>query len=271
MKKLINLIPFIILVLLIVPFFIFNSSIVTFIYMAYCWISIPLFVGSVVWALIASIRCFVAKTADNSRFRKAIVLSWLTVITAYLLTCLYLVKTRTDIDTMESNYLKNGSEIETLVSSLSEKMRPGCNILISFEHNRLSDIEVWCPDDERELKVTRKAIEKKDSLLRVVGLDGNDLQKIGESLRKARCNSIRTRFPDYCSLKFGDALFSSYHYEVYLNKMTDKQMENALSSNFLIPFNDHVVFCCLPTMGPDDAGFNPEVKEKYLKKYRSHK
>lgn len=271
MKKLINLTPFIILVLLIVPFFIFKSSIVIFIYMAFCWISIPLFVGSVVWALIASIRCFVVKTPENLSLRKTIVISWLTVIAAYLLTCLYLVKTRTDIDTMESNYLKNGSEIETLVSSLSEKMRPGCNISVSFEHNRLSEIEVWSPEDESELKLTRNATEKKDSLLHVVGLDGSDLQKIENSLRKARCKSIRTWFPDYCSLKFGDELFSFYYYEVYLNKMTDKQMERALSNDAFIPFNDHVVFNYVPILGPDGAGFNPEVKEKYLKKYRWQK
>ena len=100
-----------------------------------------------------------------------------------------------------------------------------------------------------------------------VGLDEEEVETIRDLLRKSRCRSIDTSFPDYCDIGHKTIGYGfGYGYRIYLAPMTDEQYQEAVDSAGFFPYNDRVVLTFDGgAVGPDELP--EERKEAFLQKH----
>jgi len=192
----------------------------------------------VVWAGIALVRSF----KIGGIHQKLIVsLSVLYVLAAILLVTVRIPAYKCDPEKMVRHYEQHKDTLDELVTFTHSVLNEGEYLFLELDAghvDRMSKVEI----------------------------DEKDLQTITKLLKKNRCISIDTSFPDYCDIGYKLVALGRYSFRVFLAPMTEEQYQDALENPQLIPYNDRVALLYGGgAAGPDC--FSKEEKETFLRKH----
>ena len=165
----------------------------------------------IAWAVIVLIRSF----AVGGLHKKLIIF----LSALYVLAVIFLVTVR--IPAWECNPEKLVKHYEQKKEALYE--------LIAYTRSAL--------DEEEHAFVDVYGAATED-----VGLDEKEVRTIRKLLKKSRCHSIETSFPNYCDIGYKTIGYGfGYGYRIYLAPMTEEQYQEAVDSARFHPYNDRVV------------------------------
>ena len=177
---------------------------------------------------------------------------------------------RCNPDIMAEHYEKHHAEMEELHCYLQNAVADSCSVTLEFKGNRLEMFHV-CAGEEYHYSNfwNEEAREKKDSLMRVVGLEQEEYDGIRRRLKKMGCIGIEysQTTPNLVKIWFRRVDMGRYDYIISKYPMTDEEKSTAMENLDLIPYNDHCTFQYGGgAIGPQT--FSQEEKEDFLKRHK---
>lgn len=254
----------IILIALVLCFFFEEPYIGLWLLLAYWW----LLLGLIIWLIIV-----LGKSWDIGGTHKYICfgLFGLEVLALLILLLVRIPAYKCNPDKMVTHYEKKKPEIEELIAYTHSALDSGQNMYLEFQHGRVSIFNTSnysYLNDEDYFDVNRLYVSsaQKRKLMASVGLDEREFKHIKKQLKRCKCISIDTNFPDYCNIGYKRVAFGQYSFRLYLNQMTEEQKQEALSDGHFIPYDDTMLLeFAGGAAGPDE--FSSDVKKDYLEKH----
>lgn len=190
----------------------------------------------------------------------------LAVVAVGLLLLWRYIYTPVSIGKMERFYAKHHAELEELASYASHAVDDSAYLWIHLFSNGDEDLHVSARGSDDTLYYGVSTFDR-NTLMRVVGLTSGEYDTIIQRLKAIGCIGISVS-PDCRHTQveytqggyFDESLFS---YFLYNGPMTDEELQEALASLRLLPYNDSVVF----TIGI----FSSKAKERYIRRHKIRK
>ena len=261
-NKYIGLIP-----MLFVSFFVWfmidDPSMAVVLFMIGFWLIIPL----AVWAIIVFLQSFWMK---GLMWKVYMIWGWAIII---LIGAYYLSPTRFGTrcspDIMAEHYEKNKSGIQELIDYTNQSLDKGALMKLEFKYGKISIFHVFGKNDSiwsNNWDVHSE--EKIDSLMKVVGLDHEELNNIRRKLKKQGCISIETAttHSDFVDIGFRRVGMGMYSYRIYNRPINAEEKKEYDEDPMFIPYTDRVVFeYGGGVFGPQS--FDDEIKEDFMKRH----
>lgn len=244
-KHLLHYIPIIIIAFFILinyadPYIGFWATLVSF------WIIVPV----LVWLVFALKRSWVIGGIHRTVVFCAFGLEILALVMFFLIR---VPAYKCNPDKMAAHYEKYRTDMEDLILNTESALNDGQQMRLEFEHGKVSMFHTsteahWDVDEELMSKIMSE-----------VGLDNEEFNSIKGQLNSIHCISIDTHFPDYCDIGFKRVGMGMYSYRLYLNPMSDKVKNDALSDGHFIPYNETTLLMFGGgAVGPDTFGSEKE-------------
>ena len=227
------------------------------------WFVIPL----IVWAIIVFLQSFWTKG-----FLWKIYMIWgcaiILLLGAFFISPTRL-GTRCNPDIMAEHYEKNKYEMQELIDYANQSMDEESRMMMEFEHGDMTHFQVQGKNDSTwTSKPDIGSKDWKETLMRIVGLDNDELNNIRCKLRRIGCISIETAtiHSDYTNIGFRRVGLGKYSYRIYNRSMNPEEKKEYDEDPMFIPYTDRVVF----EYGGGAAGpqsFGEDIKEEFMKKH----
>ena len=260
-----KLIPFAIVTAIIVLFWV-DDLVGFMIAFIFSWVTLP--------AIGFSIAFFIQGLRWRDIWQRiAVIWGGINVLLVVIYVLAVAPERRCNPDIMAKHYEKHHTEMEELHRYLQSAVADSCAVTLEFKGNRLEMFHVCAGEgDEHHYSNfwNEEAREKKDSLMRVVGLEQEEYDGIRRRLKKMGCIGIEysQTTPNLVKIWFRRVDMGRYDYIISEHPMTDEEKSTAMENLDLIPYNDHCTF----RYGGGAIGpqmFSQEEKEDFLKRHRA--
>lgn len=174
------------------------------------------------------------------------------------------IYTPVSIGKMERFYAKHHTELEDLAAYANHAVDDSAFLWMMLFPNGDEGLHVSARGTDDTLYYGVRTFNR-DSLLRVVGMTGDEYDTICQRLKAVGCISVkvpRDRRHTTILYTFGGFFDEEpFGYYLYNGPMTDEEQQHTLGSPHLLPYNDSVAFA----MGVLGA----KAKERYQRKHNT--
>ena len=168
---------------------------------------------------------------------------------------------------MARHYEKHKTEMDALLDYATSAVDDSAYVFIRWDGDEKTIFHVKGADGVLS-QHWDDAEAKQDSLMKVVGLNSEQLEEIHHRLKAMNCIGIMVPSShEYICIEYRSVVFAVYSYNIYRSPLTAEQRDKVMADPVFIPYNERVSFVFEGgAVGADS--FGQERKNSYLEKHK---
>lgn len=234
-----------------------------FIFILYYWLTISATIAFIILLIISMIK------RKNGWWK--VIFYWGLFNILFLFVFFAFIRPQQTItaEKMAKHYEKNKTGIEELCDYFVNAIDDSCYVDLMFNKRHEISKLVVRPVGEEDY-ITWNHNSDVNSLLLLVGLNGEEVDNIQKKLKNVGCIGIRYLDKyDRIELSWKYSGPDRFYYELFNRPMTDEEKDRALTCGECgIPYNDHIVFHNFVGTPWGYIDFSSEQRDKYLEKHQ---